>query len=147
MASPVEPQSIVVAVTGSVAVAPFIVIAVLNVRFASRGWTPLAQLVTAYLSRYPVFAALVAGFLGALMGHVFWSTGGPGDSRPLAPLFVLPAALGLTVLAGLAGAIALTVVAILIDPALARFGALWRRFRRRSEHAPETAAGTMTGRE
>ena len=54
MASPVQPQSIVVAVTGLVTVAPFVVIAVLNVRFASRGWTPLAQLVTAYLGRYPV---------------------------------------------------------------------------------------------
>lgn len=142
MASSVEAQSIVVAVSGSVAVAPFVVIAILNARFASRGWTPLAQLVTAYLGRYPVFAALVAGFFGALMGHVFWSTGGPGDARPLAPLVILPVALGLTVLAGLVGAIVLTLIAMLIDPPLARLGKLWGRIRRPSKEVPDTAPGT-----
>lgn len=138
----VEPQSIVLAVSGSVAVAPFVVIAILNVRFARRGWTPLAQLVTTYLGRYPVFAAIVAGFLGALMGHVFWSTGEPGDARPLAPLLILPLALGLTVLAGLVAAVALTVLALVIDTGLPRIRDVWRRLRRPPDELPDTAPGT-----
>lgn len=140
--SPVEPRSIVVAVTGSVAVVPFVVIAILNVRFARRNWTPLAQLVTAYLGRYPVFAAIVAGFFGALMGHVFWSTGGTGDARPLAPLVMLAVAVGLTVLAGLAGALVLTALAFPIDALVPRIESLWRRLRRPADEVPDTAPGT-----
>jgi len=89
-----------------------------------------------------VFAAVVAGFFGALMGHVFWSTGGQGDVRPLAPLLFLPAAFGLTVLAGLVAAIALSVLALLIDPLLRSIGQRWRRLRSHLQEAPETAPGT-----
>jgi ABC-type Fe3+-siderophore transport system permease subunit len=98
--------SLAVAIVGLVAVAPFLAIALVNVIFAENGWTPLTQIVENYLRRYPLFAAALAGFFGALVGHVFWSFGDNPRADP-ATLGLLFTALAGAAILGLAGGVLL----------------------------------------
>lgn len=113
------PTTIAMAVAALLAVLPFAVLAVINIVMALRGWTPLTQLVENYMRRYPIFAALLAGFVGALAGHVFWSFG-DNPEEPPAPFHLLLVAVLVAVGAGIAGAIALGVIAFVLDAARAR---------------------------
>jgi hypothetical protein len=97
------PTTVALAFAGLLAVTPFVVIAVINVIIARHGWTPLTQLVENYLRRYPLFAAALCGFFGALVGHVFWSHGDNPAAAP-APGQYLLMAVGLAAGAGVAGA-------------------------------------------
>jgi len=92
---------------------PFIAIAGLNIVFALRGWTPLTQLVENYLRRYPPFAAAISLFIGALVGHVFWSFGNNPSAPPGSALLLL-LALGIAVGTGVVGAISLMGLALLL---------------------------------
>jgi hypothetical protein len=114
------PTSAALGIVALVAVAPFFAIAVVNVVFAWWGWTPLTQLVENYLRRYPLFAAALAGLCGALVGHVFWSF---GDNLPRgpAPFYLLGAALGLAVVAGVVGAVMLAAVGLALRALASRF--------------------------
>lgn len=103
------PTTVALAFAGLLAVTPFVVIAVINVIMARHGWTPLTQLVENYLRRYPLFAAALCGFFGALVGHIFWSHGDNPPAQP-APGQLLFVAVGLAVAAGAAGAVLLAVV-------------------------------------
>ena len=116
------PTTVAMAVVALIAVTPFVVIAVVNVVFALRGWTPLTQLVEHYLRRYPLFAAGLCGFFGALVGHIFWSFG-YNAPRPPAPFHLLVIAVGLAIASGLAGAGLLALIAaVVIAPLMNRFG-------------------------
>jgi|GEM_PF-5363493 len=116
---PAGPTTIAMAIAAFLAVLPFVVIAVVNIVMALRGWTPLTQLVENYMRRYPMFAALLSGFVGALAGHVFWSFG-DNPPYPPAPLHLLPYAVLIAVAAGILGAILLAGIAYLLDLAFGR---------------------------
>ncbi len=106
------PTSVAMWLAALVAVAPFIMIALLNVVIARNGWTPLSQLVENYLRRYPLFAAALAGFFGALVGHVFWSFGYQ-QPYPPTPGYLLLVAVGLAVASGMVGAVLLALLGAL----------------------------------
>ena len=114
--------SLAIAIVAMVAVAPFVVIAVINTIFAYNGWTPLTQIVENYLRRYPLVAAALSGFFGALVGHIFWSFGDNPAKDP-APLGLLFIALASAVLLGLVGGVSLVVVGF----GLRLVGTLFRR--------------------
>ena len=114
------PTTVALAFAGLLAVTPFVVIAVINVIIARHGWTPLTQLVENYLRRYPLFAAALCGFFGALVGHVFWSHGYNPAAIPAPGQFLL-VAVGLAVGAGVAGAGLLGLVSAGIAAVTGRF--------------------------
>jgi hypothetical protein len=103
------PTSLAMWFAAMVAVTPFIAIALLNVIIARNHWTPLAQLVEHYLRRYPLFAAGLAGFFGALVGHVFWSYG-DNPPYPPAPGYLFLFGVGLAVSSGIVGALSLAML-------------------------------------
>jgi hypothetical protein len=111
---PAGPTTIAMAIAAFLAVLPFAVIAVVNIVMAVKGWTPLTQLVENYMRRYPIFAAVLSGFVGALAGHVFWSFG-DNPAEPPAPLSLLPWAVLVAVGAGLLGAVILAGIAYGLD--------------------------------
>lgn len=115
------PTTVALALAGLLAVTPFVVIAVINVIMARHGWTPLTQLVENYLRRYPLFAAALCGFFGALVGHVFWSHGDNPAAHP-APGQLLLMAVALAVASGVAGAVLLGAVSAGIAAVAGRFG-------------------------
>lgn len=101
-----------------IAILPFIVLAVLNVVFARRHWPPLTQLVEDNLRRYPLFAAGLSGFVGALVGHVFWSFG-ENPPAPPAKGYLLLVAFFIAVAAGALGALVLGLLAFaVVDPTI-----------------------------
>ena len=106
----VPASNLAMAIEAMLAITPFVAVAVLNFVFARRGWAPLTQLVEHYLRRYPIFAAVLSGFVGALVGHVFWSLG-DNPPAPPAPFHLLPVALGLAFAIPVIGAVALAVIA------------------------------------
>jgi hypothetical protein len=108
------PTTLAIAIAALLAVLPFVAIAVVNIVMAVRGWTPLTQLVENYMRRYPIFAAVLAGFVGALAGHVFWSFG-DNPAGPPATLHLLPWAVVVAVAAGMIGAVLLVVIAYGLD--------------------------------
>lgn len=123
---PAGPTTIAMAIAAMLAVLPFVIIAIVNIVMAIKGWTPLTQLVESYMRRYPIFAALLAGFVGALVGHVFWSFG-DNPSEPAAPFYLLPLAVVIAIGAGLLGAVALGGIAFLLDVVIPQREAAERR--------------------
>jgi len=123
------PTTLALAFAAIVAVVPFIGIAVINIVIARRGWSPLTQLVEDYLRRYPIFAALLSGFVGALVGHVFWSMG-DNPPKPPAPAHLLLEALGLALAAGLAGALLLWLLGMALAAVSERLRAGSRQVRK-----------------
>lgn len=112
MPAPAGPTTIAMAIAATIAVLPFVVIALVNIVMVYRRWTPLTQLVEHYMRRYPWFAAGICGFVGALAGHIFWSFG-DNPSRPVGHSFLLLVAIGVAITAGIVGALILAGLAYL----------------------------------
>jgi hypothetical protein len=134
------PTSLAIYIVAGVAVLPFVAIAGLNVYVAYRDGPPLTQVVEEYLRRYPVFAAALAAFCGALVGHVFWSFGA-GGSAAQGPLSLLWWAAGLAVLAGVFGAALLAWMAEVGD----RRGLAIARLRERLARAARPVTAPLAG--
>jgi hypothetical protein len=104
------PTTIAIGIAATIAVIPFVVIAAVNVFMVFRRWTPLTQLVEHYMRRYPWFAAGICGFVGALVGHIFWSFG-DNPAKPVGHSNLLLIAIGIAVGAGVVGAVMLAAIA------------------------------------
>ena len=113
------PSTLAIAIAAVLAVLPFFVVAIVNVVMVLRGWTPLTQTVENYMRRYPIFAAALAGFVGALAGHVFWSFG-DNPAKPPAPLYLLPWAVLVAIATGLVCAVLLAAIAFALDRLVGR---------------------------
>jgi hypothetical protein len=102
--------TLAMAFVACLAVFPLVVVAAFNAFLARRsGGSPLTHLVEHYLRRYPLFAAALAGGLGALVGHVFWSTG-DNPAYPPEPAGLLLVAFYVTLISGLVGVVLLWLV-------------------------------------
>lgn len=114
-------SNVAMALEALLAILPFFGIALLNIWLARRGWPPLSQLVEDNLRRYPLVAAGLSGFVGALVGHVFWSFGDNPSAQPARFLLFL-LAIAVAVLAGALGALVLGVLAYAVNPVVTRVG-------------------------
>jgi hypothetical protein len=103
------------AIVATLAFIPFIGVAILNIAMIRPGSPRLSQVVETYMGRYPIIAAGLAGFVGALAGHIFWATG-ENPAKDFADLKLLPIALGIGIALGAFGAGVLTLVGSLLKP-------------------------------
>jgi len=109
------PATFVMAIIATIAFLPFIGIALLNIVMTRPEAPRLNQVVENYMARYPIIAAGLAGFVGALAGHIFWATG-PNPYKPFADLRLLPIAVGVGIAAGGLGAGALAIIGSMLKP-------------------------------
>lgn len=113
------PTTIAMAIAATAAALPFVVIAIVNTIMVFRGSPPLNQVVENYMRRYPLIAAGLTGFVGALAGHIFWATG-DNPSKPPALWFLLPFACVLAGFVGVFGAGALGLLGTALQPLVRR---------------------------
>ncbi len=111
------PTTIAMAIAATAAALPFVAIAILNTVMVVRRTPPLNQVVENYMRRYPLIAAGLACFVGALAGHIFWSTG-DNPSKPPAIWYLLPLACLLAGVVGVFGAGALGLLGTAFQPLL-----------------------------
>jgi hypothetical protein len=112
---PDEPgaNTFAMAIVATLAFLPFLAIAVLNIAMTRPGSPRLSQVVETYMARYPIIAAGLAGFFGALAGHIFWAMG-TNPRKDFANLWLLPVAFGVGIALGAFGAGILALLALLI---------------------------------
>jgi hypothetical protein len=103
------------AVIATIGFLPFIGLALLNIAMTRPGAPRLNQVIENYMARYPVIAAALACFVGALAGHIFWATG-PNPPKPFADTRLLWIALGVGFAIGGFGAGALALLGSLLKP-------------------------------
>src|SRR5579859_3549887 len=105
------------AIVATIAFLPFIFIALVNIAMTRPKSPRLNQVVENYMARYPIIAAGLAGFVGALAGHIFWATGTNPNHRVDFPDFkLLYVALGLGIALGGFGAGALAILGSVLKP-------------------------------
>lgn len=115
MPSQAGPGTVAMAITATLAILPFIAIALLNIAMTIRGYPRLSQVIENYMARYPIIAAGLGGFVGALAGHIFWATG-PNPPKDFAQLRLLPIAFVIAMVVGAVGAGALALIAASLRP-------------------------------
>lgn len=103
------------AIVGTLTILPMIAIAVLNIVMTRPGSPRLSQVVENYMGRYPVIAAVLAGFFGALAGHIFWAIG-PNPAKDFGELKLVPIAFGLAIAVGVFGAAVLALLGTVLRP-------------------------------
>lgn len=103
------------AIVGTLAILPMIGVAFLNIVMTRPGSPRLSQVVENYMGRYPVIAAGLAGFVGALAGHIFWAIG-PNPPKDFGRLKLVPLSFGLAIAVGIFGAGILALLGAVLRP-------------------------------